>query len=74
MPREPEAYRDNIAAIKELFPNQIMFRPKEVCQITGMKKYDTVVRHFTFTNGYISIGDLARQMSYTESRAKRKIM
>lgn len=63
MPREREAYRDNIEAIKEAFPGRLMFRPKEVGEMMGMKKYDTVVRHFKFTNGWISIGDLARDMS-----------
>ena len=67
MAREPEAYRDNIVAIKEIYPDQLMFRPKEVSRLTGMKKYERVKKHFKFKNGYISIGDLARQMSYTQN-------
>lgn len=62
MGREPEAMRDNIAAIKELIPNKVLFKPGDVQKITGMS-YNTVKRHFTFNNGVISIGDLARQMS-----------
>lgn len=64
MARECEAYRDNLEMIKNLYPEQLMFRPKEVGKMMGMKKYETVVRHFKFNNGYISIGDLARQMCY----------
>lgn len=59
---EREAYRDNIVAIKEIIPDKLMFRPGEVKKITGMS-INTVKKHFNFQHGYISIGDLARQMS-----------
>lgn len=63
MPREREAYRDNIEIIREKFPDKAMFRPGEVCEVVGFKSIKTVKKLFTFQNGYISIADLARQMS-----------
>ena len=68
MAREPEAMRDNMAAIREMFPDRLMFRIKDVGKIMGTSKYETIVKRFTFKNGYISIGDLARQMSNTKER------
>lgn len=68
MAREPEAMRDNLAAIREMFPDKLMFRIKDVGKIMGTSKYETIVKRFTFKNGYISIGDLARQMSNTKER------
>ncbi|MEE0944916.1 MAG: hypothetical protein UIM24_05665 [Clostridia bacterium] len=65
MAREPEAMRDNIAAIREMFPDKLMFRIKDVGRMMGTNKYETIVKRFTFKDGYISIGDLARQMSNT---------
>lgn len=68
MAREPEAMRDNLAAIREMFPDKLMFRIKDVGKIMGTSKYETIVKRFTFKNGYISIGDLARQMSNTKEK------
>ena len=65
MAREPEAMRDNIAAIREMFPDKLSFRIKDVGRMMGTNKYETIVKRFTFKDGYISIGDLARQMSNT---------
>ena len=62
MPREPEAMRDNIMLIKEVIPNKLMLRPFEVCKVVGLS-LNTVKKYFSFQNGYISVGDLARQMS-----------
>lgn len=65
MPREREAYRDNLKIISEKYPDKTMLRPMEVVNVTGMC-LNTVKKHFDFKSGvkgYISIADLARQMS-----------
>ena len=62
MAREKESYRDNLERIKEKFPNKEMLIKKEVADFTGLD-VRTVKKMFNFSNGYISVASLARQMS-----------
>lgn len=63
MGREPEAMRDNIELIRSVYPNKLLLRFGEVVKVTGLGK-TTVRKYFKFMpNGYISVADLARQMS-----------
>ena len=62
MPREKECYRDNLVLIKEKYPDENMLTVKQVAKFTG-KDYRTVKKLFKFNNGYISVANLASQMS-----------
>jgi hypothetical protein len=62
MAREKEGYRDNLERIKEVFTDKEMLSISDVVRFTGMC-YRSVMKRFTFKNKYISVADLARQMS-----------
>lgn len=64
MPREKEAFRDNLERINEFHPNGELLNIGEVMQFTGLG-YDAVKRTFKFSvNGkYISKAALARALS-----------
>lgn len=63
MAREKQGFRDNLELLKQLYPNKLMFSIQETMQATGLS-YKMVKKNFTFNeNKFISICDLARQMS-----------
>ena len=63
MPRENEAYRDNLERIKDRFPNQELLSIKNVRDFTGIKNFYTVKKIFPFQHSYISAATLARCLS-----------
>ena len=62
MAREKPSYRDNLERITAQFPNKEMLTVKDVCKFCGLN-YRTAKKLFEFTNNYISVVKLARQMS-----------
>ncbi len=63
MPREKEAYRDNLERIKAMYPDKEFLRVSEVMRFLGMKKYNSVLKRFPFKDNYISVATLARELS-----------
>ena len=62
MPREKEAYRDNVERIKLMYPDKELLSRKEVCTFCKID-YRTASKMFTFKNNYISVATLARELS-----------
>lgn len=62
MPREKETYRDNLERIIERYPGKEMLNVGEVVAYTGLNR-STVKKLFQFNHNYISIVNLARQLS-----------
>ncbi|MBE6906148.1 MAG: hypothetical protein E7476_07765 [Ruminococcaceae bacterium] len=62
MPREKEAYRDNLERIDSAFPGKELLTKKDVSEFTGAN-YKTVNRLFPFKDNYISKATLARCLS-----------
>ncbi len=62
MPREREAYRDNLECLNEFFPNENLLNVTELMRYTG-KSRGVVLTYFQFRNGYISKVEVARQLS-----------
>ena len=63
MPREKEAYRDNLERLKSVFPDKELLNIKEVSTFCGID-VRTVKKIFNITDKYISIASLARKLSY----------
>ena len=63
MPREKEAYRDNLERIKNMYPDKELLRVSEVMRFLGMKNYNSVLKRFPFKDNYISVATLARELS-----------
>ena len=62
MPREKEAYRDNLERLNEAFPNKELLRIKDVAAFCGICTKYAAVR-FPFKDRYISKATLARELS-----------
>lgn len=62
VPREKEAYRDNVERIKLMYPDKELLSRKEVCTFCKID-YRTASKMFTFKNNYISVATLARELS-----------
>ena len=62
MPREKEAYRDNLERIIARYPDKELLTVKEVCVFLG-RDYQTVKKLIPFKNNYISVATLARCLS-----------
>ena len=62
MPREKEAYRQNIERIKEMYPDKEWLNIKEVCVFLG-RDYQTVKKRIKFNNNFVSVAALASQLS-----------
>ena len=63
MPREKEAYRDNLERIIAAYPGKEMLTVTDVINFTGINR-KTVKKMFPFNRyGYISAATLARSMS-----------
>ncbi len=62
MAREKASYRDNLERITARFPNKEMLTVKDVSVFCGIDNR-TAKKLFEFTNNYISVAKLARQMS-----------
>lgn len=66
MSREKSGYRDNLELLNELFPDRAMLNAKDVMQLTGWKKRETVMTHLGglfVSGGLISKTAVARWMS-----------
>lgn len=64
MSREKAGFRDTIAALNEMFPNQGMLGKGEVARFMGVDR-TTVTRRgiqFNKTTGRVTKADLARQI------------
>jgi len=64
MSREKQGYRDTIAALNKMFPNQGMLNKTETAQFLGVDP-KTVNRRgiqFNKATGRVTIADLARQI------------
>ena len=64
MSREKAGYRDTIAALNEMFPDQGMLGPGEVARFMGVNR-STVWRRgikFNEATGRVTKADLARQI------------
>lgn len=66
MPRENEAYRDNLEEIYKVFPGMRLLSIADVERFTGRDRR-TLVRLFSFRGNYISAATLAREMSTAKS-------
>ena len=66
MPRENEAYRDNLEEICKAFPSVKLLSVADVEKFTGRDRR-TLVRLFSFRGNYISAATLAREMSTAKS-------
>lgn len=62
MSREKEAYRDNLEQLLLYFKEKRLLEPYEVAKYLGVCS-KTVRKKFGFKNGYISIVNLARELS-----------
>lgn len=65
MSREKEGFRDNIAALNEMFPGQAMLNRNDVARFLGVDR-STVYRRkikFNAATGRVTKADLARQIS-----------
>ena len=62
MPREKEAFRDNLEDILTYFNGKRMLRQIEVVRYTGLDP-KTVRKRFSFKDGFISAVVLARELS-----------
>lgn len=62
MPREKEAYRDNVERIKMMYPDKELLSKGEVCAFCKIN-YRTAAKLFSFKNNYISVATLARELS-----------
>jgi hypothetical protein len=64
MAREKEGYRDNLELLNTMFPDKGMLTFKDVMQLTGWKKRETVARNLGshFTGNLISKTAVARWM------------
>lgn len=62
MPREKETYRKNLELILEAYPNKKLLSISDVVKFTGLNRR-TVLKLFSFDGHYISIANLAREMS-----------
>lgn len=62
MPREKEAYRDNLERLKNVYPDKELLNLKEVSTFCGVD-VRTVKKILGTTDKYISIASLARKLS-----------
>lgn len=62
MPREKEAYRDNLERLNEAFPDKELLRIKDVAEFCGICTKHAAAR-FPFKDRYISKAVLARALS-----------
>ena len=65
MSREKQGFRDTMAALNEMFPEQGMLRKSDVARFMGVDR-STVRRRgirFNETTGMVTKADLARQIS-----------
>lgn len=62
MPREKEGYRDCLEEINRRTGDKLLLRPKDVMELTGLC-YNTVVKMFDFSIGYITNTEIARKLS-----------
>lgn len=65
MSREKEGYRESIAALNEMFPEQGMLSRTDVAKFLGVNRSTVYRRKIKFNNatGRVSKADLARQIS-----------
>jgi len=63
MPRECEAYRDNLDRLEKRFPCKELLTIHDVLGFTGIKNFYTVKKLFPFQSNYISKATLARCLS-----------
>lgn len=67
MPREKEAYRDNLESLKcfldeKYGDNRHLMNVKDICEYTG-RSFDFVKKHYGIKKIGISIETFARQLS-----------
>lgn len=62
MPREKEAYRDNLERLCEAFPTKELLSRGDVMRFTGLG-YKCVGKRYPFKQNYISKASLARELS-----------
>ena len=62
MPREKEAYRDNLEQILNFTGGKQVLNITEVANFTGIGRH-TVVKKYPFKKGSISAATLARELS-----------
>ena len=63
MPREKEAYRDNLERICERFPNKELLNKKDAADFLGVSRV-TVEKYVKFLPcGKVSVASFARQIS-----------
>lgn len=62
MPREKEAYRDNLERICEKFPVRELLTIGDVCAFLGCSRNNKVIKSLPFKNRYISKATLARAL------------
>ena len=63
MSREKSGFRDTIAMLNELFPNQIALNRTQVASALGVNRTTVMRRGIKFNDmGLISKADLARQI------------
>lgn len=62
MALEKECYRDNLEQLLLFFKEKRLLEPYEVAKYLGVCS-KTVKKKFKFNNGYISIVNLARELS-----------
>lgn len=60
--KEKEAYRDNLEQLLLFFHEKRLLQPAEVSEYLGIDPR-TVKKKFKFNNGYISVVNLARELS-----------
>lgn len=63
MSREKTGFRDTLAALNELFPNQVALNRTQVAQALGVNRTTVMRRGIKFNGmGQITKADLARQI------------
>lgn len=62
MSLEKPSFRDNLEGIKEAYPDKEMLNVSEVSRYLG-KDRRVVKKRFNFTDNYIAVRKLAREMS-----------
>ncbi len=62
IPKEKEMYRNNLEQLLLYFHDKRLLQPYEVAEYLGIDRR-TAQKKFTFKNGYISIVNLANELS-----------
>ena len=61
MPREKEAFRDQLARLDEAFPGKELLKRGEICTYLGISR-DAQRAHYQFVGPFISKVELARRL------------